>query len=49
MSCSSCKNKELNTIDDVNKTLSIEFIDQHDLETITYLYKIGYRLTQYEN
>lgn len=50
MTCNSCKNKELNKrvdeVDDVNKILSVEFIDSHDLETVRYLYKMGYRLAK---
>ena len=46
MSCNSCRNKELNGLDNINKILSVEFVDQHDLETTTYLYKMGYRLAQ---
>jgi hypothetical protein len=48
MSCSSCKNKELNQRDDINKILNVEFINQHDLETTMYLYKLGYRLAENE-
>lgn len=48
MSCNSCRNKELNGLDKENKILSVEFINQHDLETTMHLYKMGYRLAENE-
>ena len=46
MSCNSCRNKELNGLDNVNKILSVEFINQHNMEEVTKLYQMGYRLAQ---
>lgn len=43
MTCNSCKNK-LNGLDKENKIISVEFVNQHDLETTLSLYKMGYRL-----
>jgi hypothetical protein len=45
MSCDSCKNKELSK-DDVNKILSVEFVNQHSMEEVAQLYQMGYRLAE---